>query len=148
MYCFKTTPCEGFSPLCTHWSAEVLGNPPPFWGLDQECGAGCFGEAKSGCKRYQLELLPLLLQGVWHQLMSLGHRLNCCTVPYWEWTPIQKEGCRKDPPPQQHPTSWDAFRTLRGWDFPSGPVMKNPPADAGDTVLIPGPGRFYLLPSN
>ena len=28
---------------------------------------------------------------------------------------------------------------LRG--FPGGPVVKNPPAKAGDTDLIPGPGR-------
>ena len=26
-------------------------------------------------------------------------------------------------------------------DFPGGPVVKNPPADAGDTGLIPGSGR-------
>ena len=32
---------------------------------------------------------------------------------------------------------------LRG--FPGGPVDKNPPANAGDTGLIPGPGRFHML---
>ena len=26
-------------------------------------------------------------------------------------------------------------------DVPGGPVVKNPPANAGDTGLIPGPGR-------
>ena len=26
------------------------------------------------------------------------------------------------------------------WDFPDGPVVKNPPADAGDAGSIPGPG--------
>ena len=26
--------------------------------------------------------------------------------------------------------------------FPDGPAVKNPPADAGDTGLIPGSGRF------
>ena len=26
------------------------------------------------------------------------------------------------------------------WDFPGGAVVKNPPANAGDIVLIPGPG--------
>ena len=48
------------------------------------------------------ELLPLFLQGVWHQLMPLGYRLNCCPVPCWEWTPrlqIQNEGCKKVPLP-------------------------------------------------
>ena len=34
------------------------------------------------------------------------------------------------------------------WDFPGGPVVKNPPANAGDTGLIPGPGRFHTLQGN
>ena len=29
-------------------------------------------------------------------------------------------------------------------DFPGGPVVKNPPADAGDTGSIPGPGRSHM----
>ena len=29
-------------------------------------------------------------------------------------------------------------------DFLGGPVVKNPPANAGDTGLIPGPGRFHM----
>ena len=29
-------------------------------------------------------------------------------------------------------------------DFPGGPVVKNPPANAGDMSLIPGLGRFLL----
>ena len=29
-------------------------------------------------------------------------------------------------------------------DFPSGPVVKNPPGTAGDTGSIPGPGRFHV----
>ena len=33
-------------------------------------------------------------------------------------------------------------------DFPGGPVFKNSPADAGDTGLIPGPGRSHMLQSN
>ena len=34
-----------------------------------------------------------------------------------------------------------------GGDFPGGPVVKNPPANAGDIGSIPGPGRFHT-PSN
>ena len=34
------------------------------------------------------------------------------------------------------------------WDFPGGPVVKNPPANAEDTVLIPGLGRFHMPQSN
>ena len=30
-------------------------------------------------------------------------------------------------------------------DCPSGPVVKNLPANAGDTGLTPGPGRFHTL---
>ena len=29
-------------------------------------------------------------------------------------------------------------------DFPGGPVVKNPLANAGDTGLIPGLGRFHM----
>ena len=36
--------------------------------------------------------------------------------------------------------------TRRG--FPGGSVVKNPPANAGDTGLIPGPGRSHMLRSN
>ena len=33
-------------------------------------------------------------------------------------------------------------------DFPRGAVVKNPPANAGDTGSIPGPGRCHMLQSN
>ena len=33
-------------------------------------------------------------------------------------------------------------KTLRG--FPGGAVVKNPPANAGDTGSSPGPGRSYM----
>ena len=29
-------------------------------------------------------------------------------------------------------------------DFPGGPVVENPSANAGDTGSIPGPGRFHM----
>ena len=29
-------------------------------------------------------------------------------------------------------------------DFPGGPVVKNPPADAGDTGSIADPGRSHM----
>ena len=40
-----------------------------------------------------------------------------------------------------------SLRTFRR-AFPGGSVVKNPPASAGDTGLIPGPGRFYKPWSN
>ena len=30
------------------------------------------------------------------------------------------------------------------WNFPDGPAVKNPPANAGDMGSTPGRGRFYL----
>ena len=40
--------------------------------------------------------------------------------------------------------------TSKKWelDFPGGPVVKNPPADAGDTGSVPGPGRSHMPLSN
>ena len=35
-----------------------------------------------------------------------------------------------------------------GRDFPVGAVVKNPPANAGDTGSIPGPGRSHMPCSN
>ena len=35
-----------------------------------------------------------------------------------------------------------------GQDLPGGPVVKNPPANAGNTGLIPSPGRFHVSRSN
>ena len=32
--------------------------------------------------------------------------------------------------------------------FPGGPVVKSLPCNAGDTGLIPGPGRFHMLWGN
>ena len=34
------------------------------------------------------------------------------------------------------------------WGFPGGTVVKNPPANAGDTGSSPGPGRSHMLQSN
>ena len=36
------------------------------------------------------------------------------------------------------------MQVRRGEDFPSGTVDKNPPANAGDMGLIPGPGRSHM----
>ena len=34
------------------------------------------------------------------------------------------------------------------WDFPGGAVVKNPPANAGDMGLSPGPERSHMPWSN
>ena len=38
--------------------------------------------------------------------------------------------------------------TRGAWDFPGGAVVKNPPANAGDTGLSPGLGRSHMPRSN
>ena len=37
---------------------------------------------------------------------------------------------------------------IDGLDFPGGAVVKNPPANAGDTGSSPGPGRSHMPRSN
>ena len=37
----------------------------------------------------------------------------------------------------------ETLRIGKSRDVPGGPVVKNLPADAGDTSSIPGPGRSY-----
>ena len=39
------------------------------------------------------------------------------------------------------------FENMSG-DFPGGTVVKNPPANAGDTGSSPGPGRSHMPRSN
>ena len=39
-------------------------------------------------------------------------------------------------------------KKYRGRDFPGGTVVKNPPANAGDTGLSPGLGRSHMPRSN
>ena len=42
----------------------------------------------------------------------------------------------------------DTAEIQRIGDFPGGAVVKNPPANAGDTSSIPGLGRSHMLQSN
>ena len=37
---------------------------------------------------------------------------------------------------------------IQSRDFPGGTVVKNPPANAGDTGSSPGPGRSHMPQSN
>ena len=41
------------------------------------------------------------------------------------------------------------FHLRVAWEgFPGGAVVKNPPANPGDTGSSPGPGRSHMLQSN
>ena len=42
----------------------------------------------------------------------------------------------------------DTFKITSILGFPAGAVVKNLPANAGDTGSSPSPGRFYMPPSN
>ena len=42
-----------------------------------------------------------------------------------------------------------AINNKAGWlSFPGGSVVKNPPANSGDTGSIPGPRRFHIVRNN
>ena len=40
------------------------------------------------------------------------------------------------------------YRKRNTWDIPRGPLVTNQPANAGDTGLIPGPGRSHVPQDN
>ena len=42
----------------------------------------------------------------------------------------------------------EVFENASTRDFPGGPVVKNPPANAGDAGSIPGPGRSHMPRGN
>ena len=44
--------------------------------------------------------------------------------------------------------NWERIIQTRGGDFPGGAVVKNLPANAGDTGSSPGPGRSHMPQSN
>ena len=48
------------------------------------------------------------------------------------------------------PPQWQLENMIKSWlgDFPGGAVVKNLPANAGDTGSSPGPGRSHMLRSN
>ena len=43
---------------------------------------------------------------------------------------------------------WSFLPLTKHRDFPGGPVIKNPPANAGHTGSIPGPGRSHMPQGN
>ena len=48
----------------------------------------------------------------------------------------------------QIPARWLLYVLKGHKDFPGGPVVKNPPTNAGDTDLTPGLRRSHMLQSN
>ena len=54
----------------------------------------------------------------------------------------------KKPDTKQHTLHGSVYLKYKYRDFPGGSVVKNPPANGGDTGSIPGRGRFHVLRSN
>ena len=50
--------------------------------------------------------------------------------------------------PQVHVLLLAFKKLIDFWGFPGGAVVKNPPANAGDTGSSPGPGRSHMPRSN
>ena len=57
-----------------------------------------------------------------------------------------------DPSESQHQNNNETdiltYTSPSSWDFPGGPVVKTPPANAGDMGSIPDPGRFHTPRGN
>ena len=49
---------------------------------------------------------------------------------------------------QQNSCQFKKHKNTEVRDFPGGAVVKNPPANTGDTGSSPGPGRSHMLRSN
>ena len=63
---------------------------------------------------------------------------------------ISLQGLASPPrlPSYLHPHSEGERRDKKTWDISGGAVVKSPPANAGDTGSIPGPGRSHMPWSN
>ena len=57
--------------------------------------------------------------------------------------PINYEAAGKE---ERYRQAWSS--NPDSWDFPGGAVVKNPPANAGDTGSSPGLGRSHMPRSN
>ena len=68
---------------------------------------------------------------------ELGHRGEQGTIKFW--------GTQESKP---FFSKWIWHQNHLDWDFPGGTVIKNPPANAGDTGSSPGPGRSHMPWSN
>ena len=60
----------------------------------------------------------------------------------------RKRPCRQDRGSQDSLNLQGMKAKRTGRDFPGGPAVRNPPANAGDTDSSPGPGRSHMPRSN
>ena len=94
-----------------------------------------------------------------HRLSSCGHRPSCsaacgifpdqgsnpCPL-HWQADsqPLSHEGSPRNPFLFKYLHQYLLSKVFKFWDFPVGAVVKNPPANAGDTGSSPGPGRSHM----
>ena len=88
----------------------------------------------------RLTVLIILLYAIIIKLLSYTPETNKMYVDY---NSIKR---KKEPVQLNNKKITQLKSGQRG--FPGGAVVKNPPANAGDTGLIPGPGRSHMLRSN
>ena len=101
------------------------------------------------------------IQVFWLQLLpSWSNTLELCYLPSWLPSPTSRGTWQRAAvvlvtPRLEVPWTFSDIQqrnvspkkgNRRG--FPGGAVVGNPPANAGDTGSIPGPGRFHMLHSN
>ena len=71
-------------------------------------------------------------------------------APHGSYIPLGDRG-RENKQKSEHVVCYVRIRAIKKnktGDFPGGAVVKNPPANAGDTGSIPGTGRSHMPRSN
>ena len=129
---------------CRHTTQPVLGS------------LGCYCEATHWLASAADTCLPQFWM-LWSEMRVLGalplavpsHCLPCCThvARAGAGSPVSSH---KGTSPTRRALPRDltsSFQYLSG-GFPGGSVVKNPPANAGDTGPIPDLGRFHVAQSN
>ena len=80
---------------------------------------------------------------------TVKYKLNHKVLLTWSYFNNESKGIwrsyRSRVQSSEHYYWWEICESR---DFPGGPVVKNPPSNAGDTSLIPGRGRFHVLWGN
>ena len=69
-------------------------------------------------------------------------------VRYDKRTPKEENHKEEELVLLEQPLYYLLLRVYHCWGFPGGAVVENPPADAGDTGLSPGPGTSHMPRSN
>ena len=156
---------EQNTDLATKRGSRVAGMEDPFWirqGSDTEESCDRLsvrwreegrihaeGTGSNGPDIKGLSLQPesAEVENVTHGPSNLGIKVyGWCSCA----APVRSEGSRQENPEEQATgvTLIQWIKKNHRLDFPGAPVVKNLLVSTGDTVSIPGPGRFYKLQSS